>query len=50
METGSFTFDPDGEGKKPATSGSFVTVWAKVDGKWRAIADAGDDNAKPCAP
>ena len=39
--------DPDGaEGKKPATQGAFVTVWEKVDGAWRVVADAGTDNAK----
>ncbi len=47
LETGDIYVDPDGEGTKPATNGSFVTVWAKVDGKWRALADAGTENAKP---
>lgn len=46
LEIGSLTLDPDGEGKKPATRGAFVTVWAKVDGKWRPIADAGTENIK----
>jgi uncharacterized protein (TIGR02246 family) len=50
VETGSFTVDPDGEGKKPATQGSFVTAWAKVDGQWRAITDAGGENAAAAAP
>jgi uncharacterized protein (TIGR02246 family) len=40
-ETGSWTFDPDGDGEQPADSGEFVTVWVKVDGAWRAAADAG---------
>jgi len=44
-ETGSFTVDPDGEGKKPAVLGSFATTWAKVDGQWHAVADAGGENA-----
>jgi uncharacterized protein (TIGR02246 family) len=43
VETGSFNFDPDGEGKKPAVQGSFTTTWAKVDGEWRAIADTGGE-------
>jgi uncharacterized protein (TIGR02246 family) len=43
-ETGELYFDPDGEGKKPQTTGAFVTVWAKVDGSWRAVADAGTEN------
>ena len=50
LETGSINLDPDGDGKKPATQGAFVTVWAKVDGQWRAIADAGTENAKPIKP
>ncbi len=45
-ETGDIYFDPDGDGKKPATTGTFVTVWAKIDGKWRAVADAGTESAK----
>ena len=46
-ETGSITLDPDGaEGKKPATTGAFVTVWEKVDGTWRVVADAGTENEK----
>lgn len=50
VETGSFTSDPDGDGKKPAVQGSFVTSWAKVDGEWRAITDAGAENAAAAAP
>jgi uncharacterized protein (TIGR02246 family) len=50
VETGSFNFDPDGAGKKPAIKGSFVTAWAKVDGQWRAITDAGGENAAAVAP
>ena len=46
-ETGNITIDPDGaEGKKPATTGVFVTVWEKVDGTWRVAADAGTENEK----
>ena len=49
VELGSFTFDPDGEGKKPAIRGSFATTWAKDDGQWHVVADAGGENvaAKP---
>jgi uncharacterized protein (TIGR02246 family) len=50
VETGSFNFDPDGAGKKPAIQGSFVTAWAKIDGQWRAIADAGGENVVVAAP
>ena len=46
-ETGNITIDPDGaEGKKPATQRCFVTVWEKVDGTWRVVADAGTENEK----
>ncbi len=46
-ETGTIYVDLDGaEGKKPGTNGSFVTVWQKVDGDWRVVADAGTENAK----
>ena len=44
MENGSFNFDPDGDGKKPAVQGSFATTWAKVDGEWRVLSDAGGEN------
>src|SRR5262245_12401088 len=50
VETGSFTFDPDGDGKKPAVNGTFVTSWVKVDGQWRALTDAGGENAAAAAP
>jgi uncharacterized protein (TIGR02246 family) len=50
VETGSFTVDPDGEGKKPAIQGSFATAWAKIDGQWRAISDAGGENAAAATP
>lgn len=49
VEMGDIYLDPDGaDGKKPATTGKFVTVWQKVDGQWKAIADAGTEAvAKP---
>ena len=46
LETGDVVLDVDGEGKKPATQGTFVTTWVKIDGKWRALADAGTENQK----
>jgi uncharacterized protein (TIGR02246 family) len=46
-EIGSIHRDVDGaEGKAPATDGAFVTVWQKVDGAWRVVADAGTENVK----
>lgn len=46
-ETGNITLDPDGsEGKKPSTTGVYVTVWEKADGAWRVVADAGTENEK----
>ncbi len=50
VEFGSFNFDPDGEGKKPARQGSFATTWAKVDGQWRVTSDAGGDNLEAAKP
>jgi len=49
-ETGAFTFDPDGDGEKPAHTGNFVTVWSKVNGAWRVAADSGSSaHAQPAA-
>jgi uncharacterized protein (TIGR02246 family) len=50
IETGSFNFDPDGDGKKPAVQGSFATTWAKADGEWRVLSDAGGANPEAPAP
>lgn len=50
VEFGSFTVDPDGEGKKPARLGSFATTWSKVDGQWRVTSDAGGDNIEAAKP
>jgi uncharacterized protein (TIGR02246 family) len=44
IENGSFTMDPDGDGKKPAVQGSFSTTWSKVGGEWRVLSDAGGEN------
>lgn len=51
-ETGSWTFDPDGDGEALSMSGEFITVWTKVDGSWRAAADAGTSPQaeEPAAP
>jgi uncharacterized protein (TIGR02246 family) len=45
IESGNYTLDPDGEGKKPAMQGSFATTWSKIDGEWRVLSDAGGENA-----
>ncbi len=50
MENGSFTFDPDGDGKKSAIQGSFATTWAKTDGEWRVLSDAGGENVASATP
>lgn len=50
MENGSFTFDPDGDGKKSAIQGSFATTWAKTDGEWRVLSDAGGENVAAATP
>jgi uncharacterized protein (TIGR02246 family) len=50
MENGSFNFDPDGDGKKSAIQGSFATTWAKTDGEWRVLSDAGGENVAAATP
>lgn len=40
-ETGEVAVDLDGAGEKPASAGAFSTVWKKIDGQWRVVADAG---------
>lgn len=50
VEYGNFSMDPDGEGKKSAVQGSFATTWAKVDGEWRVLSDAGGENVAAPAP
>jgi uncharacterized protein (TIGR02246 family) len=40
-ERGTSISDPDGAGEAPEQRGEYVTVWKKVDGTWRAVADAG---------
>ncbi len=50
FENGSFTFDPDGDGKKSAIQGTFVTTWAKTDGEWRVLSDAGGENVAAATP
>lgn len=48
-ETGDVSVDADGAGEGAAETGSFITVWTKVDGQWRAVADAGTMVAAPAA-
>lgn len=50
MENGTFTFDPDGDGKKPAIQGTFATTWAKTGGEWRVLSDAGGENVAAATP
>lgn len=40
-ERGAWTTDPDGLADPEAETGEFVTVWKKVDGEWKVVADAG---------
>jgi uncharacterized protein (TIGR02246 family) len=47
IERGDYVVDPDGEGKKSAITGTYLTVWEKIDGKWRATADVGTDTVAP---
>jgi ketosteroid isomerase-like protein len=50
VEIGSYNFDPDGAGKKPAMQGSFATTWVKSDGEWRVLADVGGENPAAATP
>lgn len=40
-ELGTWTYDPDGAGEKPAENGEFVTIWKKTDAGWRMVVDSG---------
>lgn len=40
-ERGSWTYDPDGAGDAEAMNGEYITVYKKVDGTWKAVADMG---------
>lgn len=44
VEKGDFYMDPDGAGRKPQVSGTYVTVWEKVDGEWRVTVDVAAEN------
>jgi len=48
-ETGDVTVDADGAGEGAPVTGSFVTVWTRIDGQWRAVADAGTMVKPPAA-
>jgi uncharacterized protein (TIGR02246 family) len=39
VEKGNYYYDPDGDGRKSQSSGTYVTVWEKVDGEWRVTTD-----------
>jgi uncharacterized protein (TIGR02246 family) len=40
-ERGSWEFDPDGAGEAEGDYGEYVTVYRKIDGAWKAVADIG---------
>lgn len=40
-ERGAWNYDPDGAGEADETTGEYVTVYRKVDGAWKAVADIG---------
>lgn len=46
-ERGSSVSDPDGPGEAPERRGEYLTVWKKIDGVWRAVADAGTGTTTP---
>lgn len=49
VEKGDFYMDPDGDGRKPATTGNYVTVWEKIDGEWRATTDVAAEGSAEAA-
>jgi ketosteroid isomerase-like protein len=49
VEKGNWYLDPDGPGKKSQTSGTYVTVWEKIDGNWRATTDVAVEKAAEAA-
>jgi len=44
-ERGTWTFDPDGAGKAEAETGEYLTIYEKVGGEWKVVADMGSDTS-----
>ncbi|MFO7588549.1 MAG: SgcJ/EcaC family oxidoreductase [Gemmatimonadota bacterium] len=42
-ERGTWTFDPDGVGESAPETGEYLTVYEKIDGEWKVVADIGTD-------
>ena len=40
-ERGTWTFDPDGDGELDSLSGEYLTIYEKIDGEWKVVADMG---------
>jgi uncharacterized protein (TIGR02246 family) len=44
-ERGTWTFDPDGAGEAEAETGEYLTIYEKVGGEWKVVADMGSDTS-----
>lgn len=44
-ERGAWTFDPDGAGEDDAETGEYLTIYEKVDGTWKVVADMGSETS-----
>jgi ketosteroid isomerase-like protein len=44
-ERGTWTFDPDGEGEAEAVEGEYLTIYEKVGGEWKVVADMGSETS-----
>ncbi len=44
-ERGAYTYDPDGEGKAGAETGEYITVYEKIGGEWKVVADMGSETS-----
>lgn len=40
-ERGTWTFDPDGDGELGSMSGAYLTIYEKIGGEWKVVADMG---------
>jgi ketosteroid isomerase-like protein len=44
-ERGTWTFDPDGAGEAEAVEGEYLTIYEKVGGDWKVVADMGSETS-----
>jgi hypothetical protein len=44
-ERGTWTYDPDGAGEAEAVEGEYLTIYEKVGGDWKVVADMGSETS-----